>query len=125
MLTQLKKYIQLLRDINWLQTFYIYQLHTSDKSTSCRVMNRMDLRISKTANIRLLPHTNLELNKLKTNILPPPPYILLIINTLANILNYIWEKTAHWKSVGMYRFLKVQFCKYTKTQSYQLATTHT
>lgn len=76
MLTQLKKYIQLLRDINWLQTFYIYRLRTSDKSTSCRVMNRMDLRISKTANIRLLPHTNLELNKKKTIILPHPIHIV-------------------------------------------------
>lgn len=76
MLTQLKKYIQLLRDINWLQTFYIYRLRTSDKSTSCRVMNRMDLRISKTANIRLSPHTNLELNKQKTIIYTPSIHII-------------------------------------------------
>lgn len=63
MFSKIKKYIQILSDINWMQTWMLYRRVKKPRSSSIRVLNRSNIEISPTATIELAEHASFEINR--------------------------------------------------------------
>ena len=61
--TKLKKYWDILSDINWCQTWYMYKRVRKPRSSSIRVLNRSNIKIASTATIEMGERSFFEINR--------------------------------------------------------------
>lgn len=70
MCSKIKKYIQILSSIHWLQTSLMYRRVQKPRSSSIRVLNRSNIKIAPTATIDMGERSFFEINRqdyIKTN----------------------------------------------------------
>lgn len=60
---KLRKYIDVLSSINWLQTWKLYRRVKKPRSSSIRVLNRSNIKIVPTATIAMAEHASFEINR--------------------------------------------------------------
>lgn len=63
MCSKIKKYIQILSSINWMQTWMLYKRVKKPRSSSIRVLNRSNIKIAPTATIAMQERSSFEINR--------------------------------------------------------------
>ena len=63
MFSKIKKYIQVLSDINWWQTWQMYRRVKKPRSSSIRVLNRSNIKLASTATIVMNEDASFEINR--------------------------------------------------------------
>lgn len=63
MFEKIKKYCRVLPEINWLQTYLLYQKVTKPRSSSIRVLNKSNIAMHPTAKMDIAEHTFFEINR--------------------------------------------------------------
>lgn len=70
MFSKIKKYIRILSEINWMQTWQMYKRVQKPRSSSIRVLNRSNIKIAPTATFDMGERSFFEINRqdyIKTN----------------------------------------------------------
>lgn len=63
MFSKIGKYIQILSEINWCQTWQLYKRVKKPRSSSIRVLNRSNIKIAHTASIVMAERSSIEINR--------------------------------------------------------------
>lgn len=63
MFSKIKKYIRILSDINWMQTWQMYRRVKKPRSCSIRVRNRSNIKLAPTATIEMDECSSFEINR--------------------------------------------------------------
>ena len=63
MFSKIKKYIQVLSDINWWQTWSLYRRVDKPRSSSIRVLSASNIKLAPSATIEMSEHASFEINR--------------------------------------------------------------